>query len=57
MTKSWHELQTVNDFIESCEEDTGKYKVSLRKKDKENLAAAILSLTFTNHFDASTRLP
>ena len=50
MTKQWQELQTVNDFIESCKEDIDRYKVELGKKDKENLAGAILSFTFSDHF-------
>jgi len=46
MTKNRHELQTINDFLESCKEDAARHATHLSKKDKENLAAAILKLHF-----------
>lgn len=51
MTKSWQELETIHDFIDSCKEDAAKYAVTLSKQERENVAAAILSLTFSDHFD------
>lgn len=50
MAKNWQELRTIDDFLGSSVELVEKYNKNMDVKAKENLASALLSLTFSDHF-------
>lgn len=52
MKKHWSEVGSIGEAVECFKHLIEDYREDLSKKEKENLASAILSLTFCDDFQA-----